>query len=114
LYSKSWYREGRFNISRSQLLALNFSTSWNENEEDLAPSTKLVSSLNVDRRFYVRSKYNVPYLGVIFLEIKWQNFNFKVQPVSESLRVLSFLTQFTNIPRSIQTTDFQKVKNFLV
>uniref|UniRef100_A0A914MVJ9 TATA box-binding protein-associated factor RNA polymerase I subunit B n=1 Tax=Meloidogyne incognita TaxID=6306 RepID=A0A914MVJ9_MELIC len=88
-----WYREGRFNISRSQLLALNFSTSWND--EDLAPSTELVSSLNVDRRFYVRSKYNVPYLGV--------------QPVSESLRVLSFLTQFANIPRSIQTTDFQKV-----
>ncbi|CAK5072474.1 unnamed protein product [Meloidogyne enterolobii] len=88
-----WYREGRFNISRSQLLALNFSTSWSE--EDIPPSKELVSSLNVDRRFYVRSKYNVPYLGI--------------QPVSESLRVLSFLTQFANIPRSIQTTDFQKV-----
>ncbi|KAL7069739.1 hypothetical protein ACQ4LE_011167 [Meloidogyne hapla] len=87
-----WYREGRFNISRSQLLALNFSTSWTGED----PHVKnIMSNLNADRRFHVRNKVTLPYLGV--------------QPVSESLRVVSFLTQFINVPRSIQTMDFQKV-----
>uniref|UniRef100_A0A914I3R1 TATA box-binding protein-associated factor RNA polymerase I subunit B n=1 Tax=Globodera rostochiensis TaxID=31243 RepID=A0A914I3R1_GLORO len=87
-----WYREGRFTVSHSQLCALNFATSW---DIDNGRSNAEFQAKRLTKRFYWRSIFQTPYYGL--------------QANSESFRVLSFLTQFVGIPKSIQTAPFKDV-----
>ncbi|KAL3089836.1 hypothetical protein niasHT_022468 [Heterodera trifolii] len=87
-----WYREGRFSVSHSQLCALNFSTCW---ELDNGRSNAEFCASRLSRRFFGRCLFTTPY--------------YAIQSSSESFRVLSFLTQFVGIPKSIQTAPFKHV-----
>lgn len=93
-----WYREGRFAISHSQICALNFATSWTVEHQRASAAEGVGGEMMAriaERRFFNRSKYLIPYLAI--------------QPTCESLRVLTFLTQFIGIPRSVPTLEFDKV-----
>jgi hypothetical protein len=80
------------------------------------------------RRFFKRQVFTIggantdgAYFAVSSFEEKQPNFVYtgtcclpiQIQPTSESLRVLSFLTQFIGIPASLTTMDFNKVYSFI-